>query len=420
MERNDGNIANVIRMALGRRDDEGRVGRSSGARFGLDRTKTTGENNSKIEEDTKTSFIDECDDRNIEKRRDEDASKETKKRTFTRKRKGGLRAESSADATTSANHFVQIKVHGKEEECVQTTKKHVEHAKPKKKMTTHKQLYLDLGQKSFRHVNCSTCGLMYAKGEPSDEELHRKHHAKFLEQRDNAFVTVNVRSTKSANTNSFWNDELKQNWQEVEIRSEKCRIYRVTKGACDRHTWAKVKRVAKRVEAEIGAVEDWVLGKEDEKDEDLRIVVFVCVSFTGAKANEGKIVGAAFCEDIAANRREVFESVTKDERVKENDGAKNAGNGHGVLMKGAQIHLFPQKRDSVGIRALWVHKSFRRMGISHNLLENCRRRFYGDASMISSSTIVEKVKVAFSQPTHQGKLFIAKYADNDGKFLVYE
>lgn len=40
--------------------------------------------------------------------------------------------------------------------------------------------------------------------------------------------------------------------------------------------------------------------------------------------------------------------------------------------------------------------------------------------MISSSTIVEKVKVAFSQPTHQGKLFIAKYADNDGKFLVYE
>ena len=103
-------------------------------------------------------------------------------------------------------------------------------------MTTHKQLYLDLGQKSFRHVNCSTCGLMYAKGEPSDEELHRKHHAKFLEQRDNAFVTVNVRSTKSANTNSFWNDELKQNWQEVEIRSEKCRIYRVTKGACDRHT----------------------------------------------------------------------------------------------------------------------------------------------------------------------------------------
>jgi len=33
---------------------------------------------------------------------------------------------------------------------------------------------------------------------------------------------------------------------------------------------------------------------------------------------------------------------------------------------------------------------------------------------------VEKVKVAFSQPTHQGKLFIAKYADNDGKFLVYE
>lgn len=40
--------------------------------------------------------------------------------------------------------------------------------------------------------------------------------------------------------------------------------------------------------------------------------------------------------------------------------------------------------------------------------------------MIGSSTIVEKDKVAFSQPTYQGELFITKYAGNDGKFLVYE
>ena len=312
-------------------------------------------------------------------------------------------------------------------------------AKKTKKTTKHKQMYLDLGQKSFAHATCSMCGLMYAKGEPSDEELHRKYHAKFLEERDNAFVTVNVNGT-----NSFWVDERKQNWQEVEIvrkdapssseKSEKCRVYRVTKGGCDRHAWAKVKRVAKIVETEIGAVEEWVLGGE-EKNTDLHVVAFVCVSFTGGKANEGKIIGAAFCEDIAANQREVFASTTAGGKADEkapsgNDSsaavtmttttsANDNVRGGGVLKKGARIQLSSQTRDSVGIRALWVHKKFRRAGVSYNLLENCRRRFYGDASMIGSSTIVEKDKVAFSQPTYQGELFIAKYAGNGG-FLVYE
>ncbi|CAL6287373.1 unnamed protein product [Bathycoccus prasinos] len=312
-------------------------------------------------------------------------------------------------------------------------------AKKTKKTKKHKQMYLDLGQKSFAHATCSMCGLMYAKGEPSDEELHRKYHAKFLEERDNAFVTVNVNGT-----NSFWVDERKQNWQEVEIvrkdapssseKSEKCRVYRVTKGGCDRHAWAKVKRVAKIVETEIGAVEEWVLGGEEENT-DLNVVAFVCVSFTGGKVNEGKIIGAAFCEDIAANQREVFASTTAGGKADEkapsgNDSsaavtmttttsANDNVRGGGVLKKGARIQLSSQTRDSVGIRALWVHKKFRRAGVSYNLLENCRRRFYGDASMIGSSTIVEKDKVAFSQPTYQGELFIAKYAGNGG-FLVYE
>ena len=312
-------------------------------------------------------------------------------------------------------------------------------AKKTKKTTKHKQMYLDLGQKSFAHATCSTCGLMYAKGEPSDEELHRKYHAKFLEERDNAFVTVNVNGT-----NSFWVDERKQNWQEVEIvrkdapssseKSEKCRVYRVTKGGCDRHAWAKVKRVAKIVETEIGAVEEWVLGGEEENT-DLNVVAFVCVSFTGGKANEGKIIGAAFCEDIAANQREVFASTTAGGKADEKapsgkdssttatttttTSANDNVRGGGVLKKGARIQLSSQTRDSVGIRALWVHKKFRRAGVSYNLLENCRRRFYGDASMIGSSTIVEKDRVAFSQPTYQGELFIAKYAGNGG-FLVYE
>ena len=429
----------------GEKTTDGDVTRKKKTRFGLDAISNFDDRTTNADE-----FDDEFDDddddgfatvKTLGVRKKESPLKSAV--SFTRrKRKGGCFLQ-----PTEATKVDEKKADEEEEEEEKSCKVRFTlrssndetNAKKTKKRTKHKQMYLDLGQKSFAHATCSICGLMFAKGEPSDEELHRKHHAKFLEERDNAFVTVNV-----SGTNSFWVDERKRNWQEVEIvrkdapssseKSEKCRVYRVTKGGCDRHAWAKVKRVAKIVETEIGAVEEWVLGGEEENT-DLHVVAFVCVSFTGGKANEGKIIGAAFCEDIAANQREVFASTTAGGKADEkapsgNDSsaatttttttsANDNFRGGGVLKKGARIQLSSQTRDSVGIRALWVHKKFRRAGVSYNLLENCRRRFYGDASMIGSSTIVEKDKVAFSQPTYQGELFIAKYAGNGG-FLVYE
>ena len=445
----DQNIARVIRAATSNAESNANPAcfyANAKKRFGLDDGKKVKATSSSMEiskfgNDDDLFFDDDAE----EKRRREEGATVDEKKAFTRKRKGRVVGSGSGGANEIASvadddDCVRFKMRAEmtdddEEEKLEDTKTATNPKLPpppstttttttmaeKKKKTTHKQMYLDLGQKSFTHVNCPTCGLMYAKGEPSDEELHRKHHAKFLDQRDNAFVTVNTSAS-----NSFWFDERKKNWQEVEIRrkeaslasSEKCRIYRVTKGGCDRHAWAKMKRVARTVEAEIGAVDDWILGKEDGVT-DLRIVAFVCVSFNGTKTNEGKIVGAAFCEDIASNQREVFASETAGESA---NGMNSSDNVHcgGILKKGSRIQLSSQTRDSLGIRALWVHKNFRRAGVCYNLLENCRRRFYGDASMIGSSTIVEKDKVAFSQPTYQGESFIAKYAGNDGKFLVYE
>ena len=43
-----------------------------------------------------------------------------------------------------------------------------------------KQLFLDLGQKNFGHVTCPTCGLLYARGEPSDERAHDAYHARAI------------------------------------------------------------------------------------------------------------------------------------------------------------------------------------------------------------------------------------------------
>ena len=446
----DQNIARVIRAATSNAESNANPAcfyANAKKRFGLDdgkKVKATSSSmeNSKFGNDDDLFFDDDAEEE-MKRRREEGATVDEKK-AFTRKRKSRVVGSGSGGANEIASvadddHCVRFKMRAEktnedeEEEKLEDTNTGTNPKLPppsmtttttmaeKKKKTTHKQMYLDLGQKSFTHVNCPTCGLMYAKGEPSDEELHRKHHTKFLDQRDNAFVMVNTSAV-----NSFWFDERKKNWREVEIRrkeaslasSEKCRIYRVTKGGCDRHAWAKMKRVARTVEAEIGAVDDWILGEEDGAA-DLRIVAFVCVSFNGTKTNEGKIVGAAFCEDIASNQREVFASETAGESENGKDSSDKVRCG-GVLKKGSRIKLSSQTRDSLGIRALWVHKNFRRAGICYSLLENCRRRFYGDASMIGSSTIVEKDKVAFSQPTYQGELFIAKYAGNDGKFLVYE
>jgi len=316
---------------------------------------------------------------------------------------------------------------------------------PVKKKKKTRQLYLDLGQKSFRHTTCAECGLVYVIGEPSDEEVHRRHHNKFALDKER-FEKVNLR-----NLNSFFHDERGKHWHEYVMENDLvCRVYRVTKRLCDKHAWLKIRKVAKMVEDEIGAVEDWVLSFDGEDSlnnnnnnnvgggDNVGIVAFVCV-LVGKKENECNIIGAAFCEDIVAQKREVFETTTTCTNNNDNKSdAKNSRSdvekldttlvnpiintttsSHYVLKKGPKRTTLDFKpRGSVGVRALWVHKTYRRMSVARNLLENCRRRFFGEASMVGSATIVSVENCAFSQPTDQGARFISKYVGE--KFLVYE
>jgi hypothetical protein len=39
-----------------------------------------------------------------------------------------------------------------------------------------KQYFLDLGQADFSHTTCPSCGLVYARGEYTDEKLHTSFH----------------------------------------------------------------------------------------------------------------------------------------------------------------------------------------------------------------------------------------------------
>lgn len=43
------------------------------------------------------------------------------------------------------------------------------------------QYFLDLGQADFTHTTCPSCGLVYARGQESDEKLHTAFHKSQLQ-----------------------------------------------------------------------------------------------------------------------------------------------------------------------------------------------------------------------------------------------
>jgi len=78
-----------------------------------------------------------------------------------------------------SNHHPSEQKHAPEEFKYGASGKHSTKKRCYKKQKTDprtEQLYLDLGQKSFTAVTCSTCGMMYAPGEPSDEQVHQLFH----------------------------------------------------------------------------------------------------------------------------------------------------------------------------------------------------------------------------------------------------
>ena len=65
----------------------------------------------------------------------------------------------------------------------------------------------------------------------------------------------------------------------------------------------------------------------------------------------------------------------------------------------------------VGINRMWVLPEYRRKGVATRLLDSVR-------SSLIYGTIIEKDRVAFTDPTPDGRRLAAKYTDRDD-FLVY-
>ena len=232
------------------------------------------------------------------------------------------------------------------------------------------QMCLDLGQSSMRHATCARCGLVYAKGDPSDEKTHAQYHAKFLANANGGgagAMTLKPGEGQSA----VWESE------DGEARCVALDGGEATKSA--------IERVARGIERELNMPADWILRQAKGA-----VKAYVCVSKKGHR-----VVGALFAEKIARAYR------TLPDVKNATDATEGTIVSHGGVAENAVC----------GIRAVWVHSSARRAGLARAMLNAARARAV-------PGYVVAAAECAFTQPTESGTALALAYCESD-TFLVY-
>ena len=265
-----------------------------------------------------------------------------------------------------------------------------------------KQLFLDLGQKSFGHVTCATCGLLYAKGEREDERTHAAYHAAHVEAEGSApsDAVSKVRDRKFGIAcprrwgfeSAAWHSPDGSEWVVV----------------CGRRDHAKRRAVALKIAAHVermlGMRAGWALENEKAK-------MFVRVA--GDRA-----VGALIAEPVSGAFRTVPE--TRGDAIQhENANAHEHRHGDEDDERDAVFHRSitrrgdARERATLGVRALWTHPARRRCGVASQLLDTARHG-------MTAGYVSGERECAFTQPTDLGKRFARKACGReDGTFLVY-
>ena len=238
-------------------------------------------------------------------------------------------------------------------------------ARPAKAAKASTQMCLDLGQASLRHVSCATCGLVYAKGDPSDEKTHAKYHEKFIVDGASGGMTLKL----PTNARVVWTSDDGD----------------VTCIILDEAS--KVERVARGVERELIMPENFVCSTSGLK-------AFVCVA---KKSN--KVLAALFAEKISGAFRTLEESIDEAK-------ARSTGGG-GLTVKCGIV----EEKAMCGVRAIWTHASARKKGYARAMLNAMR------AHLVPGYVVPVK-ECAFTQPTEAGAALALRYCD-DATFLVY-
>lgn len=261
-----------------------------------------------------------------------------------------------------------------------------------------KQLFLDLGQKNFGHVACATCGLLYARGEPSDERAHAAYHARAIAAagtatRPGSHSDADPKSkSKSKSTLGGGGDPCAKNWgaEGAAWTSPSGDAWIVAMSPGDHpKRWAKAKSLAATTEERLGLPAGWIF----EGVSAARAFAYVVGD---------RVAGVLFAEPI----RRAHRTIPNDADV---DADANGDAMRGVLRRGDAT-----ERAVVGIRAVWVHPGHRRGGVATRLLDAARQGVVG-------GYVAGADECAFTQPTEAGRSFATRACgDERGTFLVYE
>jgi hypothetical protein len=246
-----------------------------------------------------------------------------------------------------------------------------------------RQMTLDLGLPAT--ITCADCGMSYTPSQPSDAALHAKHHAQRVATISNApIVPISVRRSLEV-SNIVWSSGEDQ-------------VVRIDK----RDNTAKRSFAEKMLQAatqDLGAVDlsstdlwsDYgqSLKEELERAKTERYQMFLFL-------RGRKCIGLALAERISSGFR-----------------VQNTGFPIAIdTSTETNISSRQQFPAVLGISRIWTHRSERRTGVAINLLDVVRTRF-------QPLFVINKDKMAFSQPTEQGAALAREWFRRDEGWLVY-
>lgn len=236
-------------------------------------------------------------------------------------------------------------------------------SKLQKFQSDDKQLMLDAGQEKFGATQCEVCGMVYTPTDPTDDATHQRFH-------QHAIASLKFPGWKKEH---IVKDYLEDGSRVIVVVPEDQRF--------------KVKKIE-----EVSRVMGQELGFPDQ--------VF---SFHGSYkaflyiSDEKRIDGCCIAESITQGYP-VLPPIVDSKDLPESQRPWFCSNN-------------PQPA-SVGIGRLWVYGPSRKKGIATRLLD-CVRQWY------EYGILIAREKVAFSDPTPDGREFAHKYTGTPN-FLVYK
>mmetsp|Transcript_9997 Transcript_9997/g.15099 ORF Transcript_9997/g.15099 Transcript_9997/m.15099 type:complete len:278 (+) Transcript_9997:85-918(+) len=237
--------------------------------------------------------------------------------------------------------------------------------------STHKQSYLDCGQRTLGATrSCSHCNMVYIADDVDDCENHKQHCKKFGE---------NVKLRSALKSNVIWED-CDTNSAVIKIKMNRINDIQT-----------QYKTVIMRMLDDLGS-------SPDEFDS---CVSSAATAFFFTESN--RIVGIAVVEQV---KRDDLVVQVKDSRACEKHISKRQRTNSSPQTPKKAIDMTFPLPSTIGIRQMWVDPQWRRRKVCFKLLDVIRL-------LHSPRVLVSRMHVAFSQPTDDGKLFAYSYVDKD-------